>query len=128
MNDLVKATQYSEEFKFTWERKPNRHIPDNKKSAYKAWCKRLKEGYTPKQMAVGVSFYGKSLAAQNRIGTEYVKMLSTFFGPDLHFMDYQEEAPKIPATSSPGVAFGKRKSEHKAISLMDQLADKSWAL
>ena len=125
MPNLVKATQYSDEFEYTWKRKPKRHIPDNKKAAYRAWCTRLKQGYTERQMATGVKYYGKALAAQNRIGTEYVKMLSTFFGPDEHFMQYQEEVK--PETQKPSTP-ARGREQHKAISLMDQLTDKSWAL
>lgn len=57
----------------------------NKRQSYKAWAARVKSGVSPAVITDGVSRYAKFCAATEKIGTEFVKQPSTFFGPDEHF-------------------------------------------
>ena len=119
MTNLVKATQYTEEFNWMWSRRPLRHSPDNKKSAYKQWNTRLKQGRTEKDMTIGVMNYGKHMVSLGYIGTNSVKMMQTFFGPDEHFMNYQEQVAEKIAQGKP--------EKTKQVPLREQLTDTSWA-
>ncbi|WP_258557156.1 hypothetical protein [Kluyvera ascorbata] len=56
----------------------------------------MKQGVKPEAMLEGVKRYAVFMAADNKIGTEFVKQTSTFFGPDRHFEDEWAVAVKLP--------------------------------
>lgn len=55
------------------------------KRAMTAAGARMKDGKTWTQLADGVRRYALYCAETNKLGTEYVMMAATFFGPDEHF-------------------------------------------
>jgi hypothetical protein len=83
-------------FEQAWAIYPKRGGGNSKPLAWKAWSARLVKGTkekpnptlaTPEQMLAGVERYGAYCVAIGRIGTEYVKQASTFFGPGMHFLE-----------------------------------------
>ncbi|STW99198.1 hypothetical protein [Kluyvera ascorbata] len=87
---------YSPAFEEAWIAYPNRRGGNSKQAAWKAWNARLKQGVKPEAMLEGVKRYAVFMAADNKIGTEFVKQTSTFFGPDRHFEDEWAVAVKLP--------------------------------
>ena len=81
-------------FERAWVVYPKR--PNNNKSrARKSWRARIKEGVPADDMQAGVERYLAYCKATNRIGTEFVKQASTFFGPDRHWEnDYRISEPE----------------------------------
>lgn len=77
------ADTYPPEFERAWALYPARPN-NNKRKALKAWNARLREGYTPEEMIAGLQCY---LSWAEKTGT-MLKHTSTFFGPDLHFLDF----------------------------------------
>lgn len=75
---------------------PKRAGGNPKSAAFKAWKARLKDGVTPEAMLAGVKLYSAYCRATGNTGTQYVKQVATFFGPDRHF----EESWQTP--SAPG--------------------------
>ena len=75
-----KSGQYDEEFEAFWSAYPRK---DNKKAAYKAWCKAKKEGRLPDTdtLIAHVSAGGQSQQWQ-KDGGQYVPMASTFINGD----------------------------------------------
>lgn len=82
--DPAKPGTFSPEFEAAWAAYPQRPGM-NKRQSHKAWAARVKSGISPAVIAEGVSRYAKFCAATDKIGTEFVKQPSTFFGPDEHF-------------------------------------------
>lgn len=72
------------DFERCWLKFPKRP-GNNKKKAYKAWCARLKEGVVVEEMEQGLDRYIRFCEDTSKVGTEYVKMAATFFGPDNHY-------------------------------------------
>ena len=76
---------YPDEFEKTWVVYPKREGGSNKSAAYRAWRSRIKQGVTAEQMHAGTLRYANFVEAKGKVGTEYVKLAATFFGPDRHF-------------------------------------------
>jgi len=102
--DKENYSGYPAEFDLIWNARPKRSGPDNKQSAFKAYNARLADGVSYDAMFEGVKRYRAYLIATGKEGTEYVKMLSTFLGPDRHFAD-----DWIIPTAAPAVAPEARK-------------------
>lgn len=83
-SDPGKPGTFPPEFEAAWAAYPQRPGM-NKRQSHKAWAARVKSGISPAVIAEGVSRYAKFCAATEKIGTEFVKQPSTFFGPDEHF-------------------------------------------
>lgn len=79
-------TEYPPEFEQAWDLYPRRPN-NNKRKALKAWNARLRDGYTPEELIAGLRAY-LSWAEKQGMENEYLKHTSTFFGPDLHFLDF----------------------------------------
>jgi len=86
--------EYSPEFDEFWAQYP-RHI--DKKRAYKAWCARLKAGYSPAAMIQAATNYAAHCKS-NSTEERFIKHPATFIGPELSFMD---EPWQKPITSKP---------------------------
>lgn len=86
--------EYSPEFDEFWNQYP-RHI--DKKRAYKAWCARLKAGYSPAAMIQAATNYAAHCKS-NSTEERFIKHPATFIGPELSFMD---EPWQKPITSKP---------------------------
>jgi len=82
-------------FDAIWDAYPKRAGGNPKATALKAYNARLREGVEPSELLAGVQRYAGFVAATGKLGTEYVKQASTFFGPDRHW----EEPWDIPATA-----------------------------
>jgi DNA-binding IscR family transcriptional regulator len=89
--DQVRVDQVAEKneeswevvFEKAWTAYPKRP-GHSKKSAMKAFHARVKEGVDPLDILKGVDAYRKYCEANGTTGV-YIKMASTFFGPDHHF-------------------------------------------
>ncbi|EAZ2247997.1 DNA-binding protein [Salmonella enterica] len=76
---------YPTEFELVWQEYPGRTGANPKKSAFKAWNARRREGISPEVMLDGVRRYAVFLRATGKLGSEFVQRASTFFGPDRNF-------------------------------------------
>lgn len=74
-----------ENFEEMWRLYPKREGGNSKSAALKAWNARLKSGVKPESMIEGVKRYAKQVRDAGNEGSRYVKMASTFLGPDQHF-------------------------------------------
>lgn len=83
-------------FDRAWKAYPARAGGNSRAAAYKAYVCRIREGHTPEVMHAGVVRYATYCRNSERLGTEYVKQGSTFFGPGLHFLPETESVPAIP--------------------------------
>ena len=87
--------EYPPEFERLWADYPKRAGGNPKKAALKAWKARIKSGVDPQTIADGVARYTRFCAVTGKVGTEYVKQASTFFGPDEHYLnDWTPPPPK----------------------------------
>lgn len=101
------GTGYSPEFECVWEVYPSR--PNNSKAgAWRAWKARVKAGESPAVLLAGARAYA---AYVEREGTDprYVKLASTFFGPDQHYRNdygqsHRDEPEIVFADQMPGAA------------------------
>lgn len=88
---------YSEEFEAVWKVYPLR--PNNpKKAAFKAYQARIRSGETADNLREAVIEYSKHLQRTGKIGTEYVMMAATFFGPNERYVPFIPK-PEAPALS-----------------------------
>ena len=79
---------YSAEFEACWKIYPARAGGNSKKAAGKAWNARIRSGVSADDLTRAVERYAAELRAKGKIGTEFVKQASTFFGPDEHWKSY----------------------------------------
>ncbi|NKJ45850.1 hypothetical protein CIC12_03645 [Burkholderia sp. SG-MS1] len=93
-NDSLKKETHSasaqavdERFEQAWAAYPKRAGGNSKRDALKAWSARLAAGEHEDNMLAGTKRYAAFCAATGKVGTEYVKLASTFFGPARHFAD-----------------------------------------
>ena len=84
-------TEYSEKFEEFWKIYPR---PDGKIAAYKCWNTRLKEGYTADQMIDGAKAYAQQ-TKKKRTEKDFIKMPSTFLGPNLWFMENADKRTSV---------------------------------
>lgn len=101
--------RYSEDFENLWADIPKRHGNNNKVRAWKAYQRRLKEGYTHKQMAAGMKRWRKWCEAEGIIGNREVMMVSTFLGPDENFLEPWEVSEDPPRENDKLVEWGTAK-------------------
>lgn len=87
---------HADDFERAWKAYPPRAGGNSKAAAFKAYLARIKEGYTPESLYAGVVRYAAYCRSSEKIGTEYVKQGSTFFGPGLHFLPDGAPAQSIP--------------------------------
>lgn len=96
-------------FEVAWVAYPKR--PGNpKERARKAWVARMREGVDPKAIIDGVHRYA-GYVRKERTEPRYIKMASTFFGPDRHWEADYTFTPQRPAQSAPVVTYPKFKQE-----------------
>ncbi|WP_414454403.1 helix-turn-helix domain-containing protein [Enterobacter roggenkampii] len=92
---------YSNEFEQAWKAYPKRAGGNSKAAAWKAWKARIKDGVTTVAMLHGVNRYAAYVRATGSAGTQYVKQVATFFGPDRHFEE-SWQAPSGAVSGRPG--------------------------
>jgi hypothetical protein len=89
------AEGYPADFELLWKAYPKKIGPNNKRAAFKAYTARLNQGVSYDAMFDGVKRYRAYLHASGKEGTEFVKMASTFLGPDRHFAEaWESPVPK----------------------------------
>jgi hypothetical protein len=79
--------QTSEEFETFWGKYPRRGGENGKAKARRAWEKQLRQGATADEMIAGAERYAAFVRANGDENTKFVKMASTFLGPDRHFRE-----------------------------------------
>lgn len=78
------TAEYSADFEEAWGIYPKRSGA-NKKETYKAWNARLKKGASTDDMINGSIRYSAYCKA-NKTEQNYIKLPSTFFGPEEHYL------------------------------------------
>jgi hypothetical protein len=98
---------YPADFELLWSAYPKRSGSNNKQAAYRQFQARLAEDIAFDAMYDGTQRYAAWAQATGKVGTELVKMASTFLGRDQHFA----EAWDVPSTngSSPAQATAQRR-------------------
>jgi predicted transcriptional regulator len=76
-----------ESFEEVWREYPKRAGSNNKQAARRQWRARLEEDCTCENMKAGTLRYKVYCDKENKTGSEFVMMASTFFGRDRHFED-----------------------------------------
>lgn len=75
-------------FEEAWLAYPKREGGNSKAAALKAWQARIRDGEDPVRLVAATRAYAADLRQADRIGTRFVKLASTFFGPDRHYADF----------------------------------------
>ncbi len=86
VNKVKEVNKYCDDFELLWKEYPRRKGGSNKKKTYSACLARIKEGCTWDEMIEGAKNYSAFCDKDGNTGTSFVKMASTFFGPDQHFL------------------------------------------
>jgi hypothetical protein len=73
------------EFEEAWRVYPKREGGSSKAKAAKAWDARIREGISAETMVAAVRKYAQECDSTEKTGTRFVRMASTFFGPDHEF-------------------------------------------
>ena len=81
---------YTPEFEAAWAAYPRRHRPDNKRSAFRAWQRLIKQGADAKVLITAAGNYRATCEADKTARTKFVKQAATFLGKDEHWKDYLE--------------------------------------
>ncbi|WLE58371.1 hypothetical protein GIY62_14675 [Burkholderia plantarii] len=98
------------DFEHAWAIYPKREGGNPKAAALKAWRARLREGESAERLIAATRAYGDAQRRGGNVGTRFVKLASTFFGPDRHYADFaprQDEAAQpdlLQADTAPIVA------------------------
>lgn len=85
---IYKKEKYSDDFETFWGYYPKGLASYNKQLTFTQWLGRLKEGDKAEEMIFGVIGYQKYCVATNKIGSDYIKLPSTFIGKKKHFRGY----------------------------------------
>jgi len=95
-NDSVqgKGGEYPEDFELFWGCYPDRHGGNPKKSAYKTWRARRKEGVKIVDLMKAVKSYAREMNEAGKVGTEFVMQAQTFLGPNERWREYVEKEKK----------------------------------
>ena len=83
---------YPDEFEACWAAYPKRLGSHSKKAAFKKWNARVNEGVATETLILCARRYADYCDAEGTLGTRYVKMAATFFGPDEHWREYAGSA------------------------------------
>lgn len=83
-------------FEEAWRAYPKRAGGNPRIAAEKQWNARLKQGHTADEMYDGTIRYALYVEAVGNLGTEYVMMARTFYGPQLLFLEPWEPARAKP--------------------------------
>lgn len=94
----ARRNQYTPHFEEAWAAYPKREGSNPKPAAFKAWCATVKRGEDPKVLIAAAGHYADHLTAKGKVGTEFVKLAATFFGPDEHWRDFVEPVRKPSAS------------------------------
>lgn len=78
---------YSSEFEEFWSAYPKREGNNPKKPALKAWNARLRSGVKAQELILAAKRYAEKSRSDGSYGTKFVKLASTFIGPDDHWRE-----------------------------------------
>ena len=78
-----------EGFPEAWAAYPKRQGGNPRATAVRAWRARLRAGITAAEMVAGTKRYAEHCRAEGKVGTTFVLMAATFFGPDLRFRTFR---------------------------------------
>lgn len=81
------AGEYPPEFEADWLVYPRRFGGNSKKEAHAAWRARLRDGVPVETLHAGTVRYKTFCEAEQKIGTRFVMMGSTFYGPGEHYLE-----------------------------------------
>lgn len=81
-------TTYTDEFLEFWKHYPDRMGGNPKRSAFKNWQKRVKDGVKPADLIRAARGYCSELSDMKKIGTEFVMQAQTFLGPNERYVEY----------------------------------------
>jgi hypothetical protein len=84
------AQNFDDLFEDAWLTYPKRAGGNSKRDALKAWNARLVAGERADDLLAGTKRYAAFCAATSKVGTEYVKLAATFYGPGRHFAEAWE--------------------------------------
>ena len=79
--------KYTYDFEMLWQIYPKRRPNNPKIKAFKAFTARLKQGYSYDDIEQGLKRYIACKEAENQIGTQFILLAATFFGPDEQFLE-----------------------------------------
>ena len=89
----------SSPFDEAWALYPKRAGGNSQAGARKAWDARIKAGVDPAAMVSGTRRYAAFCTATGKVGTEFVKMAASFYGPQHHYLEAWTP-PAIPTTTN----------------------------
>lgn len=95
---------YPDSFQRAWAAYPKRAGGNPKKTAYRCWRARVREGASEDELERGVARYAAYCDAIGKTDTEYVKQASTFLGPDEHWREDWAVPPKSGRAPEPPLA------------------------
>jgi hypothetical protein len=104
----VAPSGYPVEFEDLWHEYPTRNGGNPKTTAFRAWNARCEQGHSPGEMLAGVQRYAAWCEATGKLNTEFVKLASTFLGPDKGF----SEPWAMPAIQPPTNSRRETRVEH----------------
>ncbi|UTA78988.1 replication protein [Halomonas sp. XH26] len=91
------AAPYPDDFEAAWSAYPKRAGGNPKKSAFKAWSARRKQGVPAETMQAGVERYAQFIRAKGDERTEFVMQGQRFFGPNAEYdNDWLPPAARTP--------------------------------
>lgn len=96
----AKKDGYTPGFEGAWTIYPKRAGNNSKTAAYRAWCARLAAGATVAELTAGTERYALYCRNEGKIGSSYVKQASTFYGPDFHYLEPWDSAPRTATNST----------------------------
>ncbi|WP_252108815.1 MULTISPECIES: replication protein [unclassified Halomonas] len=79
------ATTYPDDFEAAWSAYPRRAGGNPKKSAFKAWAARRKQGVSAEALQAGAERYALFIRAKGDERTEFVMQGQRFFGPNAEY-------------------------------------------
>ena len=82
------SNPYPIAFQQCWKAYPKRHGGNSKSSASRAWKARVRAGDDPDELLTATKNYHEHCRRNNIIGKRFVKMASTFYGPDEHWRQF----------------------------------------
>jgi phage replication O-like protein O len=81
------ALERSPEFEEAWSLYPKRDGGNSPADAWKAWSARVKAGVAPADLLAGTKRYAAYCVREKKVGTQFVKQASTFYGKGEHYAE-----------------------------------------
>lgn len=98
------GNDYWPEFEAVWKLYPKRLGGNPKRGAFRAWRARVRSGVDPAELEAGVRRYLHFCEETGKIGSQYVKTASAFFGRDEHWReDWSVDPPDEEVRLDPNI-------------------------